>query len=553
MCSLSVLAQFQTSNHNTVDDVFGLEGLQRAFAQGIDWSFAPTVVTHLVERYGFNMLDAFDMLVQYKFYDTDLVYEMLYYKTGVKFRDIPKTDNVQYHHNYLLEYTAGGKYNVYVDSNNPVSEAQLSIDIIGTVDNMYYVLPSNFKKALGSVGQYDSYILFSRYIYYCVNIGASDIHFDTIHINKEPVFRAMCRVGPDRVECDLFELDDITNKNMIRDTIKIRSSNQSALLDLDNGSGVTVNIPDVFNDGTLEVRFTANKAHHGYYCVCRLQETKTTSLSLDDLGFSPDLVKAIRDITERPSGLSVVTGKIRTGKNTTMSSICADIVTRKQGLSLMGLDNPIEILGEYPQINYKGEVALLTSAIKMAKKLDLDYVSLNEIPDASVAFGVRDLVNSSIHTLTTWHMNRIWHLPHKLYEYFGESYRDLISQMNLVCNQRLYKKQCPHCLKEVHRSAYEDDNRVYSFMQKHELHSTLVSTGCDLCGFTTTGAGVVVIPELLVFTQELVSELFAARYPYEMERILYRVVSDSKFSLEEQMKIALEDGRLSPTAILTIV
>lgn len=391
-------------------------------------------------------------------------------------------------------------------------------------------------------------------MFYCIEHNASDLHIGVIHQNKEPKYFVMCRIGPDREECNLFTLNEQSHRALIKDTIKERSSNQQAILDLDAGLGVVVTLADIFNDGNLEVRCTVEKVLGGYYCVCRLQEVKTTALSLDELGFDPLIVKSIRDTIQRPSGLTIITGKIRTGKNTTMASIGLDIVRMANKPSIMSFDDPIEILGEYPQTDYKGEISLLKAGIRLAKKLDLDYVLLNEIPNAEVAFGVRDLVNSSIHTLTTWHMSRVWHLPHKLFEYFGESYRDLISQINIVCNQRLYKRQCPYCQETIHRANHESDKRIHDFFVRYNLTSSLVSRGCEHCNYTGYLKGsVVVLPEILVFSQDLVLKLFKADRPYDMELVLINEMKDSPFSLEYQMKNALSDGRLSPIDVLSIL
>jgi type II secretory ATPase GspE/PulE/Tfp pilus assembly ATPase PilB-like protein len=344
------------------------------------------------------------------------------------------------------------------------------------------------------------------------------------------------------------------NRDLIKNVITERSSNKGAVLDLDNNRGVVVNIKDVFGDGKLDVRFEANKVFSGYYCVCRLQEQKTISLTIDKLGFDEESVKLLKENIQKPSGLTIYTGKIRTGKNTTMSAVANEIVLKSVMPSICAFDDPIEILGKYPQVDYRGDIDALKSYIRLSKKQDLDFCLINEIPNAEVAFGVRDLVNSSIHTMTTWHMNRLWHLPHKLFEYFGEAYRDMLSQMNLVCNQRLYKRQCPHCLEEIHRQEYLSDERIYKFFVENELLSARVSQGCDFCdGTGYVPGGIVVLPEILKFDQQLVLDLFESGRPFEMEKVIMKRVKGTQFSLEYQMRQAVEDGRLDPNEILTIV
>lgn len=555
---MDIYSLYKQLNPNTYKckTTLQLDDVKDVLAQKLDWSFLTQCVQDIIRRYSFSLVEVFDVLYRYKFLDNRNILDIISDISGLSFVILDELPPLSKHSDgYIIHDINATEYDVYINAGDPTSEAHLTVELPGELRNVHYILPSNFKTLCAEEQfRWDSYILFNRYMLFCVENKSSDIHFDVVHTNKEAKYRAMCRIGPDRVLCDLFNIDSDMNSLLVKETIIGRSSNQSAILDLDNGSGVTVNIPDVFGDGSLEVRFTANRVRGGYYCVCRLQETKTSCLPLEQLGFDAQIVKSIREMTARPSGLTVITGKIRTGKNTTMSAICGDINNRAENFSLLGLDNPIEILGTYPQVDYKGDIKLLTSTIKMSKKLDLDYISINEIPDSSVAFGVRDLVNSSIHTITTWHMNRVWHLPHKLFEYFGESYRDLLSQMNMVCNQRLYKRQCPHCLQEVHRTAYGFDDRLFSFFSKYNLTAAKVATGCTKCNFTKqTHSEIVVLPELLTFDEDLVTKLFSVQHPYEMECILRDVMRDSPFSLEHQMKQALEDGRLAPSDILSII
>lgn len=568
---MSYLEEFKVLNSEPlIINSFNINEVRAALGGKYDWSFLPYSAIDAIKRYSMTTVEIIDFLFKYKYVETSELIQMLSYLFGLPF--IYLDENFRYRYgkqvdtnlNTLVFKDINGVDNViFLSIDSLIAEAGLNVEFPGKLNKIFYTIPTNFYCSKNpdyySNMEWNYYIMFNRYIQYCLDHKASDIHFDVIHVNKKEVYRAMCRIGPDREECTLFPLDARINKELVRETIMNRSSNQTANIDLDAGFGVVVTLSDLFGDGRLEVRFTAERVLSGYLCVCRLHEQKNVSLGLDDLGFDKDIVKCLRDITERPSGLTTFTGKIRTGKNTTMAAVANHIVAKNTNPSLMALDDPIEIVGAYPQVDYRGDVDLLKAGIRLAKKLDLDFVTLNEIPNAEVAFGVRDLVNSSIHTLTTWHMNRIWHAPHKLFEYFGESYRDLISQMNLICNQRLYKRQCQHCLKEVHREDYAPtgehaDERIYKFFVDQEIFSSNAAQGCSMCDYTGYESGrIVVLPEVLVFTQELVLELFKADRPYEMEIILLNHMRGSPLSLERQMCNALSDGRLSPKEILSIV
>ena len=541
------------------------EKIRDILSTKFNWSFLHNSAINIIDRNSLDTIDILNLLNVYRFLHPADIVSIAKYITAldiVLLNDLKVPDNLQSFcdkNDVLVTRDKNGvDYDVYIGLHKIKPEALLQVDLGGKSVNFHYLLPYNYEYLKNpdfmSTFPWDYYALFNRYMLFCIDSGASDIHFDIAHFEKIPAYRAFVRIGPDRHICDLFKITSEMNRNLIKTVVTERSSNKGAAQDLDSNRGVVVTIKDVFGDGRLDVRFEANPVLGGYLCVCRLQEQKTISLTIDELGFDEQSVKLLRDNTERPSGLTVFTGKIRTGKNTTMNAVANEIVQKPQNYSMLSLDDPIEILGKFPQVDYKGDVSALRSYIRLAKKQDLDFLMLNEIPNSEVAFGVRDSVNSSIHVMTTWHQNRIWHLPHKLFEYFGESYRDVLSQINLICNQRLYKKQCPHCLEEVHRNSYTRDIRLHNFFTTHDLYSSLVSKGCSQCGNTgRTRNTLVVLPEILKFDNDLISELFEADRPFQMEKVLFKKIFGSHFSLEIQLKYALLDGRLSPIDILSIV
>ena len=563
---MTLVEQFKDLNppidlYESVD----FSAVKKALRSNLHWEFLPMAAQNVISRNSLGTLEVFNFLHVYKFATVEEILEMINhalhfdmkYLTSVKIPD--SLQELSQKLDVLLERDPNGvDIHVYMGLHKMQSEATLSVELVGRQMIFHYLLPNNYdllrNPDLMEYYEWDYHSLFNRYLYYCVTNGATDFHFDIAHFDKKPVYRSLVRIGPDREVCDLFKITQRMNVEMIRSIITDRSSNKGAVLDLDNNRGVITNLKDVFGDGSLDIRFEASRVLDGYMCVCRLQELKTVSFTIEELGFDPETVQLLKENTQRPSGLTLFTGKIRTGKNTTMSAVANEIVERDNMPALISFDDPVEILGKYPQVDYRGDVEALKSYIRLAKKQDLDFCLLNEIPNAEVAFGVRDLTNSSIHTMTTWHMNRLWHLPHKLFEYFGEAYRDMLSQMNLVCNQRLYKQQCSACLKEIHRQTFSEEKRIYNFFVDHDLQFARVAEGCAECGYLGFDKKkIVVLPEVLKFTHDLVLELFEANRPYEMEKVIMKWVKGSQFSLELQMKAALEDGRLHPSDVLSII
>jgi type II secretory ATPase GspE/PulE/Tfp pilus assembly ATPase PilB-like protein len=207
----------------------------------------------------------------------------------------------------------------------------------------------------------------------------------------------------------------------------------------------------------------------------------------------------------------------------------------------------------FPQLDYRDDIVSLINAVRLSKKADVDIVLLNEIPNKEVFFAVRDCVNSSMLVATTLHMNRLWHLPHKLFEYAGDGFRDVLSQIRGVSNQRMYASQCGECLEVVSVDSL-GDQRLIDWLRKHDVSAIRKASGCEKCG----GTGVlrtkpVVLTEFLMFSNELVLELFEAEKPYLMERVLYQKLIGTTQCLEFQMLRLVESGRLSVNSIYSIM
>ena len=184
---------------------------------------------------------------------------------------------------------------------------------------------------------------------------------------------------------DLFTLNKDLNKEIISKFIEKKTNSIS--LDLNNSSGVTTNKSGLFKTHSLELRISANAVADGLRCVMRLQEKTTTSLQMNELGFDKEIQEVIEELAYHNSGITFITGAIRTGKNTTAFAIANGKV--KENLSMISYDSPIEVLMPFPQVDYKDDPKRLLDCVRLAKKQDIDIAFLNEIPSCSGVIFIR--------------------------------------------------------------------------------------------------------------------------------------------------------------------
>lgn len=458
------------------------------------------------------------------------------------------------------------KYNTVL-----VKKSELTIQVVSNVlqDNDYTMLhldlanynlefvsvtPLNFKELKGEEVEYNADILFKRILIEAIKLGATDLHFNVKHVNMEPTYPIEYRRDGILCDMDLFILTKQLNKDIIFKLIEKKTDDYS--LDLAQSSGVVTVASDIFNNGKVELRVAANQVKNGYRCVIRIQEKTTISFKINELGFDETVQEALDLLAKKRSGLTLITGAIRTGKNTSAFAMANKMI--EEPVSLISYDSPIEVLMAFPQVDYKEDPKRLLDCVRLAKKQDIDIAFLNEIPTKDVAFGIKDLVNSSIYVITTMHLDRIWHLPYRLFEYYGDSFKDIISQINGVVNQKMFGKLCPYCTEEVLVSSVED-KRKQDFLRHYNVNKIYAPKGCEHCNDPVSGKFGYELginqpyAEFLIFTNEIKQELLKCAHPYEMELILKRYVEQNNNTLERYLSDAIRDGKLYIDALDTII
>lgn len=402
--------------------------------------------------------------------------------------------------------------------------------------------------------KYDPMILFKRILIEVIKLNGTDLHFGVVHRNMRAEYPIQYRVNGDLYDLDLFTLDKELNHSIISTLVETKTSANS--LDLSLPDGITANSSDILDNGNVELRIAANKVKDGLQCVIRIQEKKTFSYTIDSLGFSKEAQDFLMWLSKKRSGITLITGAIRTGKNTTAFALANEMI--KYPIKMIDYSSPIEVLMPFNQVDYLADENNLLACVRLAKKQDVNVAFLNEIPSKEVAFAVKDLVNSSIHVITTIHMDRIWHLPYKLNEYYGDSYKDVISQINGVMNQKMFDVMCPNC-REVYPTSSIRDLAKKAFLEERGLQNVWVAKGCEKCistvkhsGHNKTGSVIGAnqpYVEFLRFDDKLKSRLLACDHAWQMEEIIKEVVRENKNTLEDTMFDGIQRGVLDYNAL----
>lgn len=382
--------------------------------------------------------------------------------TPAGFRDIANK--------YHIVIQQGRKLVVYIPLGQTVDNAALQIDIPDFEITYCYIADANYRLIHNELpetfwtertAQLRPILAFKRLVLDCVSRGGTDIHFESIYSeDKKKVNQVRYRVET-RQELSQFSLDRKLFEQIPR--VVVEKLTRSSAGDLDSRFGVVTGVRDLFGDGFCDLRITGVKSDAGYDVTFTIQTVNTTTLTLDELGFPKADVKVLRALAKCTTGLTLITGEVRSGKNTTIFAMLNEM--RGKPIRIFEYSNPIENHMGFTQLDYGGDIDLLKEYMRMAKKQDIDIAILNEIPNADVAFAVRDLVNSSIGVVTTTHISRLWNVAYKLREFFGNDYKTIISQLNAVVTQKVFERwECRQLIKRpLVREASEFNKMCYMY------------------------------------------------------------------------------------------
>lgn len=508
-----------------------------------------------------NDVEVLRTLELYKFRTRQEILEVLQkteddllFKSVDNISRLAKYSELEHRTGTLIDSVSEKEINVLCKYGQSLDRVLIELNTSAEIINIFYVTPLNFELLTGHIPDYDSDILIKRIILETLYRKGTDIHFTVHHVNKEPVYKILYRRNGVLCNLDLFQLNKALNKELIYKLISWNTNKDT--IDLESSFGVTASATNILGDNGIELRVAANKVRDGYECVCRIQNTNTVTMRISELGFPKYVQDDLYTLAQKQGGITLITGPIRTGKNTTAFALANEMV--KKPVKIKSFESPIEALMDFPQIDYMDNPEYLRNAIRIAKKQDLNIAFLNEIPNKEVAFAVKDLVNSSVYVITTLHINRLWHLPYKLYEFYGESYKDVISQINGIVNQKMFGVLCPNCCKTKITEDLADSRKV-ELLKKYGVKSVGIPQGCADCRDPETGEFGYVLGknqpyvEHLIFNEEIKTNLMKCNEPYQMEYVLKNYLYNQEHELERSLAQAIKDRKLSVDALDSIL
>jgi type II secretory ATPase GspE/PulE/Tfp pilus assembly ATPase PilB-like protein len=241
--------------------------------------------------------------------------------------------------------------------------------------------------------------------------------------------------------------------------------------------------------------------------VLRLLSMKET-MPLEGMDFSPGVLRAVKELSERPHGIILCVGPTGSGKTTTLHAVLKQINTDER--KIWTAEDPVEITQEgLRQVQVHPRIGLtFAAAMRAFLRADPDVIMIGEMRDKETADIAIEASLTGHLVLSTLHTNSAVETVTRLLDMGCDSFNFADSMLGILA-QRLCKTICNACKEAYQPSQQEYDELVCGYGTEEWAKLGIVCSdlqlyrgrGCDLCN-RTGFKGRVAIHELLLASDE---------------------------------------------------
>ncbi len=263
-------------------------------------------------------------------------------------------------------------------------------------------------------------------------------------------------------------------------------------------SGLKINLKNKAQDGRfsirideedIEIRTSMLPDAYGESVVMRILNPQTIALSMEDLGIENKLFDALQKEIGKPNGMILTTGPTGSGKTTTLYAFLKKTQTPEK--KIITIEDPIEYhLEGIVQTQVDKKNYTFGNGLRSTLRQDPDIIMVGEIRDEDVAGTAINAALTGHLVFSTLHTNNAAGSFPRLID-LGVNPKVISSAVNIVLAQRLVRKLCESCKKQVETSDTQKSqiNQVLEKIVDKENIPENVSTiweagGCDKCNNT---------------------------------------------------------------------
>ncbi|MBP9701790.1 MAG: type II/IV secretion system protein [Candidatus Pacebacteria bacterium] len=303
---------------------------------------------------------------------------------------------------------------------------------------------------------------------------ASDIHLEP----EEEYIRLRYRL--DGVLADVITFD-VATYSLLLSRIKLLS-------------GLKLNVKKGAQDGRfsvkvkdtdIEIRTSVLPGAYNESVVLRLLNPKSIAVPLEELGIHTKLLKLLLEQIDKPNGMVLTTGPTGSGKTTTLYAFLKKVYGPT--VKIITIEDPIEYHLEgitQTQVNEQGYNFL--EGLRSALRQDPDIIMVGEIRDGeTAAIAINSALTGHL-VFSTLHTNDAAGAFPRLLD-LGVNSRVMGSAINISLAQRLVRKLCTSCKKEIDNTNPKVQAVLETVIDKKEIPQTAKlwqAVGCEKCNQT---------------------------------------------------------------------
>ncbi len=293
----------------------------------------------------------------------------------------------------------------------------------------------------------------------------------------------------------------------------------------------------------IDIRVSTVPTLFGEKIALRLLDRSAIQLNLDLLGFEAESLETFRRAIKTPYGIVLVTGPTGSGKTTTLYSALTEL--NDPGLNIITAEDPIEYsLMGINQLQVHEKIGLtFASALRAYLRQDPNIIMVGEIRDLETAqISIRASLTGHL-VLSTVHTNSAAATIVRLVNMNVEPFL-IASTVLAVESQRLLRKVCDHCRKEIQ---YSDEVLQDAGLERKNVDFPLYrGEGCDLCRGTGY-KGRVGIFENMIISSNIRDLILKHATTEEIEKA---AVQEGMITLRESALAKLRNGQTSVEEVI---
>jgi type IV pilus assembly protein PilB len=211
-------------------------------------------------------------------------------------------------------------------------------------------------------------------------------------------------------------------------------------------------------DGRIKMRISKNKSIDfrvsscptlwGEKIVMRILDSASAQMGIDALGYEEDQKALYLAALKQPQGMILVTGPTGSGK--TVSLYTGLNILNTDDVNISTAEDPVEInLEGINQVNVNPKQGMdFTAALRAFLRQDPDIIMVGEIRDLDTAEIAIKAAQTGHMVMSTLHTNSAAETLTRLRNMGVPSF-NVATSINLIIAQRLARKLCIYCKKEV--------------------------------------------------------------------------------------------------------